>query len=480
MRKLFLLFAFCFPFLCIAQSLQGIDAFINHPSLKTASVSVGVVDLKTGEYRVNCNADKSLVPASTLKLVTTATALDMFGSDYRFRTKLEYTGMISPKGTLEGDIYITGSGDPTLGSENSRIPKEQFIADCINAIKRAGIKAIRGRIVADGSICDSEGVSPFWTWEDMGNYYAAGAYGINYADNLYRLMLKSGAAGTTPQVIGTEPVIPGLSFRNHLVSKVISIDSAYIYGAPFQKERFIYGAIPQNRSSFVIKGDIPDPALFIAQTLNEAITGQCISVEELPTTDRLMRQNGETLKKDRQTLLTFESDRLLDVINRINSVSDNFYTEALLRLIALYNNQTASSQKGIRSIVQYWKSKGIDTDGLFMYDGCGLSTVNRISARVMNDILAYMANSSKEKESFINSVPLVGESGTVRELLKDSKFKGRLRLKSGSISNVQCYSGYFSGNGEYAVTVMVNNYTCSRPELRKMIERMLLSVPIFN
>ncbi len=480
MKTLYLSFIFCFPALCFSRHFQGADAFVNHPALKTASVSISISDLNTGTYQADYNIRQSLVPASTLKLITTATALDMYGADYRFLTKLEYSGTISPDGTLQGDIYITGSGDPTLDSENSQTPPGRFISDCMDAIKKAGIKAIRGRIIADGSICDNEGVSPYWTWEDMGNYYAAGAYGVNYADNRYRLMLKSGEAGTTPEIIGTEPAIANLTFTNNLTSKNIHFDSAYIYGAPFQNNRTLCGAIPRHKPSFVVKGDIPDPALFAAQTLNNAISGQCISIEEPPTTDRLVTLNNEKPAKNRQPLLIHQSDKLSDIIQHINKVSDNFYTEALLRLIALRNYPSASAQKGILSIRKHWESKGINVEGLFMYDGCGLSTVNRISARVMNDILTYMANNSPEKESFINSIPLAGESGTVSNFLKDTKFKGKLRLKSGSIGNVQCYAGYYLGTQKYAVTVMVNYYTCNRTQLRKMIEKMLLSCPAFN
>lgn len=481
MKRLYLLLIFCFPALCAAQHFPGADEFINHSSLKSASVSIGICDLSTGKFQADYNTRQSLVPASTLKLITTATALDMYGPDYRFKTKLEYSGTISSDGTLHGDIYIIGSGDPTLGSENSNIPADQFISNCVNAIKNAGIKAIRGRIIADGSICDNEGISPYWTWEDLGNYYAAGAYGVNFADNRYRLILKSRESGTTPEIIGTEPVIPDLTFINNLASKNINSDSAYIYGAPFQNERTLYGAIPQQRQKFVIKGDIPDPALFAAQTLHNAISNQCISIEKLPTTNRLMLLNNEQITKSRKSLLVFSSDKLSDIILHINKVSDNFYTETLLRLIALHDYPSASAQKGINSIKKYWENKGICTDGLFMYDGCGLSTVNRISARIMNNILAYMANNSQAAEAFINSIPFAGESGTVSNFLKNSDLKGKLRLKSGSIGNVQCYAGYYySGTKKYTVTIMVNYYTCNRTQLRKMIEKMLLSNPAFN
>ena len=440
MKTLYLLLLVCSPILCFASDFTGVETFLRHPALKSASVSIGICNLQTGEYQTDYNSHQSLVPASTLKLITTATALDLYGPDYRFKTKLEYTGTISSDGTLHGDIYIAGTCDPTLGSENSHIPADRFISACVEAIQKAGIKSIQGCIIADGSICDDEGVSPYWTWEDLGNYYAAGVYGVNFADNLYRLTLQSGKAGTTPKIIGTTPDIPHLTFINNLKAKNIRTDSAYIYGAPFQNERTLYGAIPQNRQEFVVKGDIPDPALFAAQTLSKDLSDHSVSVEGTPTTDRIMRLNNERMAQKRQTLLTFESDKLADIIAHINHVSDNFYTEALLRLIALHNYPSASAQKGILTIRKHWQEKGIDIEGLFMYDGCGLSTVNRISARVMNDILRYMAN-SPGKESFFQSIPLAGESGTVSSFLKGTKLAGKLRLKSGSIGNVQCYAG---------------------------------------
>ncbi|MDI9544384.1 MAG: D-alanyl-D-alanine carboxypeptidase, partial [Bacteroidota bacterium] len=154
-----------------------------------------VQEVQSGELPAEMNSAQALVPASLSKLLTTGAALEILGPEKRFKTELAYRGLLE-NGSLKGNLYILGGGDPSLGSEYTEEQAGLFLQDWVQAVKQLGISRIEGDIVADPSLFDEEAVSPYWLWEDMGNYYAAGVYGLAVFDNMFRLGLKSGLPGT--------------------------------------------------------------------------------------------------------------------------------------------------------------------------------------------------------------------------------------------------------------------------------------------
>ena len=186
-----------------AQTPRSITKLMNEPFMKGSSFSLQVEEVKSGRLVYSYNPDLQLIPASVMKVVTTATALELLGSEYHYRTSLEYDGTIAD-GVLKGNLYIKGSGDPSLGSSFIRGTKN-FINDWVDAVKNAGITKIEGSIISDERIFDNEGISVKWLREDLGNYYAAGSYGVSVFDNRYTLTLRSGAIGTQPEILKCSP-----------------------------------------------------------------------------------------------------------------------------------------------------------------------------------------------------------------------------------------------------------------------------------
>lgn len=466
------------PFLSSAQN-DALRTFLSDPDLSTATVGFRIVDVETGQEIASYNGALSITPASVFKLLTTSVVLDLYSPEHRFQTELSYSGEID-NGTLKGDLYIIGGGDPTLGSRYSSHDKNEFIDRCIKAIVNAGIRKIEGRIIGDASLFGTEGVSNHWLWEDMGNYYGAGAYGINYNDNLFEIILQSEEIGSTPRIVKTVPPMDDIKFVNYLKATDITYDSAFIRGAPYIYERELAGAIPHHQKAFTIKGDIPDPALFLAKCLTQKIKAAGIDIARVPTTQRLSALQGEQNPVCKQKLLTFPSDRLGDIVKTVNHISNNHYTEVLLRHIALTRSSEASIRNGAELVRQHLREKGIDTKGLFMYDGSGLSPQNRVSVNILTDLLVYMYRNPDSGPTFYTSLPHAGQEATLRNFLRGTALEGKLRLKSGSISNVQCYAGYTTGKKKYAIAVMVNNYTCTRSQLNRKLEKLFLAyVPLF-
>lgn len=471
----------CLHLLAGAQTPAPVKWLLQAPYMRGASFSLVVKDVQEGRTVYSYDTDRLQSPASVLKTVATATALEILGEDYRYPTTLEYDGILE-NGTLEGNLYIKGSGDPSLGSSHFAPGQNKFLSTWIAALQKAGIKHITGSVISDESIFDTEGVSIKWLREDMGNYYAPGSYGISIFDNMYKLSLQTGAAGTRPVLKGTEPDIPFIRFKNYLKAAPVSSDSAYIIGAPLDDVRYLYGVLPANREAYVLKGDIPDPALYLARYLTDQLQQKGIRVDGSPSCYRIEVEENRWKKGERKEIVTTYSPTLREIASVCNHVSHNLYADALVKTVGLQykprrNEMISSFGRGVQVVKEYWEKKGLDVFPLRMNDGSGLAPADKVSAGFMGELLVYMATESAVSDAFIASLPQAGIEGSVRNFLKGSKLQGKARLKSGGITGVRSYAGYITKDEKtYAVAVFSNNYSCPMSRMTRALEKLLLQL----
>ena len=464
MKKVCTILALLFCHLMIFAQ-NPIERFVKNSLLENANISLLVKDMNANQTLYKYRSKSAVTPASTMKLVTTASALEMLGSDFCFKTILAIDGKISRDSVLTGNLYIRGGGDPTLGSD--KIGDADFLTKWVAAIRQAGINRITGRIIPDSGIFDDEGVNPHWTWEDIGNYYAAGAYGIAYMDNTCRVVLRSGAEGTIPEIIKIIPEIKGLIIENYLKSTKINSDSAYFYGAPHSDLRIVRGEIPANKPEFTVKCDIPNPATLLVEHLQAKLIQSGVAVNQKPSEVTTQSQNLKVI-------YTHLSPPLSQIITETNVRSNNFYAEQIFRYLG--QSSEATSNHAIRNIKEFWKSKGISVDGLTQLDGCGLSPSDAVSAEFLTDLLIYMSK-SPNKESFFKSLPVAGESGTLSNFLKNTRLSGKVHAKSGTISRVKSYAGYLeTKNKKLVFALLVNNANGTSKEVTKKMEQFLLDI----
>lgn len=480
MKFKLLLFLIGIYYLVPAQSpLQRvINDFTADPALKHAGISISVIDAKTGKWVAGHRASQSLPPASSLKVLTTTTALAVLGDDYVFRTDLQYDGEIDSQGVLNGNLYLRGSGDPTLGSDQMEgaANLEDLMARLRLALQQRGIRRITGYIVADASCFGTEVNGPTWHWIDMGNYYGAGAWGLNIHENLYYLHFRQTAkVGDTPAIALIEPDMPELVFNNEVTSAGENTgDNAYIYGAPYTYERYVRGTIPAGRGTFDIKGSMPDPPLFAARYLDQQLRSVGIVCAKGPIT--LLELSRKGFKPvARQTLYTHYAPPLPAIIKRTNIQSVNLYCEAMLRAVGLARQQEGSANAGIKTTVEFWRSQGVDTKGLFLEDGSGLSVHNGVPSLFLAQVLHKVYNNPRWYKVIDESLPVAGRSGGMKSLLKGTAAEGRLRAKTGTLDRVRSFTGYAPDrNGRLlAFCIIVSNYTCSGSEMRKKMESVM-------
>lgn len=447
---------------------DAIEDFINQPLLRQANIYVLVKESGSGKILAEHDSEKLAVPASITKLITTATALELLGGDFKFETYIETDGQTDSNGTLHGNLYIRGTGDPTLGSH--RLGNMNFINTWIQQIRKYGITRIEGKVIADMSFFDAEAVNSGWIWEDIGNYYAPGICAISYMDNTLNFQLIGGAVGTQPILTKTIPYIPGLVVENHLRTSTTLYDEAYVHGVPFSNTRYLTGNIPANSGLFGLKGDIPNPGLLLAQHLTDRLRDAGIFVRD--SADYTLKQGGE-----RQRIFVHQSPELRNIIAEINFKSNNHYAEQLFRYLGSLAQVPSSTNSSIAVIESYWRNRIAYQTEFIQRDGSGLSPMNGIPAKVFVNLLDYMLNKSVHAEDFKNSLPVAGESGTLMSFLNGTSLHGKVHAKSGTTSRVKSYSGYIDANGKrYLFCVIVNNGGGKSKTKQHLIERFLLHV----
>jgi D-alanyl-D-alanine carboxypeptidase/D-alanyl-D-alanine-endopeptidase (penicillin-binding protein 4) len=481
----FLLLGLLFPLIHYAQTpaltrlSREIERLQSDPDMRPASWGVAVVEVRSGKLLASHDPYRSLTTASTMKAITTATALEVLGADFRFETTLAYDGKINDS-ILVGNLYLVGDGDPTLGSDRfgAAYELDAVLNQWVQAVKAAGIRQVQGAVIGDASIFSTQLVPAKWPWEDIGNYYGAGAAGLNIHENTYRIDFRSKRPGTLTDILRTEPVMDDLSFTNEVMAGPAgSGDQAYIYGAPYTTERYVRGSIPPNRSSFSVKGSMSDPARSTAAWLREELIDCGITVVGPATTVRQLWAKEGVPMTQRKPLHTFRSPTLSDIVRETNFKSVNLFAEALAKRLAVKLDRAGSTEAAVDAITDHWQRRGVGTQGLTLRDGSGLSPNNGVSALQMAQILAK-AEQGSAGTAFYASLPIAGRSGTLSNMLQGTAAEGILRAKSGFISGVRSYAGYVDlpDGRRVAFAMIANQFACGPGEMRSKLERLMAAL----
>ncbi len=415
-----------------------------------AIVSVYAVRRDNNEVLISENCDLSLVPASCMKLVTTAAALQILGSDNKFETQLEYDGFIDDTKTLQGNIYIRGGGDPCLGSgriSGSHSWKEQ-LGIWGEAIEKLGICKISGRIVADASKWEKALAVPSWTWEDLGNYYGAGASALSFHENSYSISFKPASRqGDQASILHTDPPLASLILHNEVkTGPEGSGDRTCIFGSEFSNVQYVRGTIPSGVDEFFIKGAIPDPSALCADLLTQELQHRGIVVEKKDIGPQINRVGFN---------ITY-SPTIQEIVHWTNRKSINLYAEHLLKKIGEEINGEGSTISGAKAVTDFWKSRNVNLNGFNMIDGSGLSRKNLITTRQLVEILLRVEKS--------NLFPIFFESLP--------KKKCTMRAKSGSMFLIKGYAGY---TDNIAFAVLINQCT-NYQAIQEKIDSLFLQI----
>jgi D-alanyl-D-alanine carboxypeptidase/D-alanyl-D-alanine-endopeptidase (penicillin-binding protein 4) len=457
------------------------NQIVNDPLLANASFGICVIDLNTGDKILQNQAKTSLSPASTTKLFSTATAFEILGENYQTETKLYTTSEISLLGIVSGDLWIRGGGDVTLGSKyyNSEGNESDFLAKWADTLFKSGVRKIEGNIIGDASEFGYKGAPDGWTWNDMGNYYGAGPSGLAIYDNMLRYYFRINGIGTKPELLKTFPIVENFNFNNYIEGSSSNGDNSYIYGAPYSLDRFATGFLEAN-SNIIVKGSIPDPELQFAVELKKALIQRGIEVNGKALNARNMKLESAWKRYSVGHFLLYKhkSPTVASIAYWTNLKSVNLFAEELVCWIGFHKNGNGSTENGISYIDKFWDAR-INTAGLFLKDGSGLSRTNAISAEHFCELLKYMHH-SKNAGAFKKTLAIAGETGTMVDICKNQAGEGRVRAKSGTMSKVKSYAGYVKTKSgkELAFALIFNNYNCTNSALVLKIEKLMNTMAI--
>lgn len=426
---------------------------------KYASVSLTVLDAKTGETVFTANPNMGLATASTLKTITSITAFNILGKDFQYQTQFGYSGTISADGTLNGDLIIKGAGDPTLGSwRYSGHRENEILMQLVAAIQKAGIKKINGHVVGDDSIFGTQSVPNGWIWMDVGNYYGAGTSGLCWRENQFDIKLKTGPVNTPIGVFRTVPNTPYLSYKSELLNAPPGTgDDAYGYLPVGTKLMYLRGTYAEDQEKKSISVAIPDPAFDAAYRLTDTLKRLGFTITGEPESVLTLNAISQPVPAIATNLTTIASPSLSKIVYWLNQKSINLYAEQLLKTIAWKSGKQPSTDNGVQAEQDFWKARGIDPNSLNVVDGSGLSPGDRVTTVTMATILKS-AKGTDWYPDFYESLPVYNN----------------MKMKSGSILNVLTYAGYQTHNSrELCFSIMVNNFNGSSRAIKEKMFRVL-------
>ncbi len=448
--------------------LLSVNFLTSHPLTGQANMSVLVQNLNTGEVIDSYRPEHVVPPASVMKLLTTGAALETMGPGFRFPTILEYTGTIE-NGVLHGDLYIKGSCDPSLGWKG----RTAFLDKWIKAIREAGIQKIDGAVIADMTMLDAEAQNPNWLCEDAGNYYAPGIFALNYYGNTMNIVLQSGEPGSIAKVLKTEPAVEDVYFINHIRCDKITYDGAFVSGLPYSRERYLTGAVPSNLGTFGVKGDLPNPGLLLARHLTNRLREAGITVKR----DATYIADFNPLTPARTVIYTHYSEPLSEIIKETNVNSNNLYAEALFRYLGTRYTLPGTIHNSQDLLRDYWRRRGVTIQNAIIKDGCGLAPQDAVSAKTFVQLLTIMSR-SENKEAWLASLPVSGQSGTLKSLCPQTELEGRIHAKSGTIAGTKNFAGYIDmPNGDtWVFAILINSAPGKAKNVQTVIQQYLLDV----
>lgn len=443
MQRIVLFFILLLPCMLSAQTVtqqlqKAFQQFENDSQLKHAISSLYVIDAKTGKPVFAKNEQTGLAPASTQKIVTSVTAFELLGKEYRYYTEMGYTGT---------SMYWRPSGDPTFGSWRYASTKpDKIFRNIADSLRKAGIKKVEDSFtIDDHPPFDNQNIPDGWIMQDIGNYYGAGTSNINWKENQYDLYFQSTKRIKDYWFVNiindSNQYLPGDSFVNQTsAGPEGSGDNAYIYLPIEGKDYLVKGTIPRNEKSFKLSGAVVNSQDYFINDFRNFLKKEGLANGFVEGKYHIKKISPRDVSHH---IAWHISPSLDSIVYWFLKKSINLYGEALIKTFAYEKQGFGSTNIGVNIVKKFWKDKGLDENELNIYDGSGLSPLNRVTTHAQVEILKY-AKSKNWFPYFYTALP---------------DYNG-MKMKSGTIGDVKGFCGYHTAKDgkEYIFSFLVNNY----------------------
>jgi serine-type D-Ala-D-Ala carboxypeptidase/endopeptidase (penicillin-binding protein 4) len=487
---------------------RTIAAILADPAVARAHWGISVIT-PTGQVIYALNAGQSFEPASNAKLFTTATAFAVFLPDSHFTTKVVASSVPSVDGTLEGDIVIQGSGDPSISgrvwpyagkTERSNSPL-QVLEGFADQVAANHIHRVTGKVIGDDSLFPFERYGGGWGWDDLQWEYGAPISALTVNDNVIYLDLTPGARPGDPVTAAWRPNVPYYMVENTTVTGAAAPKPQLgLDRQPGARTLRLFGTLPVNSKGVHLALAIEDPAEFTALAFRQMLVDRGIAVDgpaagqhrySSATAEYLDAYQakltpplpvGVSLPQVKAVqadtvLATHASPPLVEDLTVINKVSQNLHAELVLRDLGQAVLGDGSILGGARVIRQFLIKAGVDPGDFVFFDGSGLSPQDMITPRAATTLLAYAAR-QPWGEAFRETLPIAGVDGTLSNRFLQSPVKGKLLAKTGTLSEVNTLSGYLTAKSGKTVvlSILCNDHDPANEATRKAADRIIEAI----
>lgn len=460
----------------VGQLQNDITAATHTPGVQRASWGIVIQSLDTGERLFELNPTTLLVPASTLKLVSLAAAVEAVGWQFSFTTNLRTTEPVVDG--IAGDLIVQGTGDPSIGGRGGH-----DITELVDRIKAAGIRRIDGRIIGDDNLVEEPRPQLAWAWDDLG--YPSGALfgALNYQENRMTVSVTAGPAPGAPASIGVDRRKASRPIVSRVVTGAVGTQQL-IWPEQRPGESFltIAGSVPVGAQPAQLSIAVGNPTMWIASALRAYLQGEGVEVtgeawdidDAMPPPDRTQAQ----------ALITTRSRPLRDIVQALLKDSINLYAEAVMRLNAP-PGQPRTNDAALEGFTKRLTAWGIPPSGQQQVDGSGLSRRDTISAETILAVLQRMHephHPSYELSPFVTALPIAGVDGTLSERMKKTPAEGNVRAKTGTMSNIRSLAGYVRTRDDetLAFVAMVNNFEGTGAVANAALDRIAVTLASFS
>ncbi len=425
-----------------SPTLKGeIDLLLDAPIFAGARVGIHVVDLETGKVLYERGADVALNPASNVKLLTTASALVVLGPEHRYATRILRNDGALAGSVVQGDIYLKGSGDPNLVTED--------LTALASELHARGIRSITGGVVVDNTLFDRDELPPGFDQKDELASYRAPSSAASVNFNTFLVRASPGAKAGAPALVGVDPAVGGITLTNTATTVAgrgheLFADVERV-GTSTKVE--IRGTIGEDASSQSYRYPIGDPSRNAGEVLLYVLKRQGIKLGR-------KRVKVGAAPKDARSLATHFSDPLSSLIRSVNKFSNNFMAEQILKTLSPKGTPASFAAASAKERAAL-SSRGVDLDGARLTNGSGLYDTNRVSPAQITALLAVMLEDFRYRADFLGSLAVMGVDGTTRSRLADSDATRWVRVKTGTLDGISALSGYVGARGRNPIVFSV-------------------------
>ena len=445
----------------VRQLQRDLSTIFNAPVMARGVWGVHVLSIDNGQVLFQHNADRLMMPASNMKILTLAAAAETLGWDHRFTTTLETTAAIEG-GMLRGDLVVRGTGDPTISTRDNRFSAvfDQWAQD----LRAAGVSSIEGRIVGDDNAFDDQGLGPGWAWDYLEAGYAAPVGALQYNENTADVTITPGAAAGDAAIV---TITPGTGLQLVNLARTIPAEPRDAGGVRVRRrvdrpEIEVLGLIPLNTEPVRRTVAVLNPTLYFAQATKDALVARGITVQgdavdgDDIAAERIAKEGAEKAR----VLASTQSPTLRDIGTTLMKVSQNQFAETLLKAIGASRGGLGTTDGGRAVAVELFSKWNIPADAYVMSDGSGLSRYNYIAPSVVTAILDRMHGDRAHREAFIATLPIAGKDGTMSTRMRRSRAADNAVAKTGSIANVRSLSGFVTTRDSetFAFSIIANDF----------------------